>query len=487
MSRLSKTFLPTDLFCFSFSFLFVDINIKKISRLFVNHLFIITTLVLFGFALIGCETFQARKKIQHQLTAESYFYHARFDTALDQYRALTKNSKNNSRLLYLLEAGTLMHVAGSYEKSNLAFLEADELVEKLKKNIGKEIGAFFLSDVEQNFIGESFERVLIKMYIALNYLMLGDEQKAFNYFRKMNYELQEMKYEEASYRQDNGARYLYALLAESLGEYNKARVQYNNMILLGDEFAKSLAKDSLKKLEAKEKGEKKITGSLIVIVESGKAAVKESRGKLKNDPVFMQFLEGAIISAIAVQNASLAPALVLNGMKNAENPVPYYKVRSPQSDTPQAKITINNKFTTQTDILSSYSLTAIKNYNEQYNNIVQKNVASLATKAVTAMIAAEISSALIAEQAGDNPYKELIRVVASVSLSAGLGAIAAETIQPDLRCWRINFDNLQIKRLHLEKGEYQVMIDNPYDYPGKVVKTVEINPGKNTYILMRNF
>ena len=459
----------------------------------------ITLLLILGASVNACATFRAPAIINKQIRSESYFYRGQFERALDGYRSLVNKSQKKNRLLYLLEAGTIMHVAGEYDNSNLAFIEADAIAEKLKKSIGKEINSFFLSDLEQNFTGESFDRVLIKMYIALNYLMMNDEKNALNYFRKMNYELQEMKYTEASYRQNHSARYLYGLLAESIGNYNRARVQYNNMVLLGNDLIKQLGKESLLILEQKEKNaevsminhqkiEMEKVGGLVVIIESGKAAIKKSRGKLKGDPVFDKFLENAVIFAIATRGANLSHWSVLNALKSAENPIPYYEARVPQNPPLKAKIFINGKNRYETDILSSYSLLSIENFNEQYQNIVQKNVASIATKVVTAIIASEVAGEAIARGVqGSENNRTGLGAIFKLLLGSGFGAIASQTIKPDLRCWRNNFDNLQVKRVILPEGKYQISIVNPYGYPGTIDKQVKINSGKNTYILLRNF
>ncbi len=460
---------------------------------------IVVLLYVFFITIISCATFRTPAIIKKQINAESHFYQGNFEKSLDGYRNLVNESQKKNRLLYLLEAGTIMHVSEKYEDSNLAFLEANSIAEKIKKSIGQEINSFFLSDLEENFTGESFDRVLIKMYIALNYLMMGDEKNAFNYFRKANYELQEMKYTEASYRQNHGARYLYGLLAESLGDYNRARVQYNNMILLGNDLIRSLGEESLTLLAKKEKttekelinhqkAEKEKTGSLVVIIESGKAAIKKSRGELADDPVFDELLEDAVTLAIVTGGASISHLSVLNAIKCAENPIPYYQVRVPQNNALRASVLINGEKEQKTDILSSYSFISIENFNEQYEKIVQENVASIATKVVTAIVASEVAGEAIAKSVeGNQNTVSGLGAFFKLLFGSGFGAIAAQTIKPDLRCWRNNFDNLQIKRIILAEGEYQISIANPYSYPGTVNKKASILAGKNTYLLLRNF
>lgn len=82
-----------------------------------------------------------------------------------------------------MEAGTIFHTKGDYATSNKVFKDAEVIADQIQTSITKEGLAFMLSDNESNFKGESFERVLIKLYMAINYLMLGDVESSKRYFK----------------------------------------------------------------------------------------------------------------------------------------------------------------------------------------------------------------------------------------------------------------------------------------------------------------
>ena len=119
----------------------------------------------------------------------------------------------------------------------------------------------------------------------------------------MNAELEQITYFEAAYRQNQAARYLCAILAEELGNFNLARVQYNNMLTYPDEAIVKLAKKELYYLAVKENHREDLTkyaeyrgqpqylkegdtnyGSLVIIHPVGRAPVKVPRGTFADDP-----------------------------------------------------------------------------------------------------------------------------------------------------------------------------------------------------------
>src|SRR5690606_6997050 len=104
---------------------------------------------------------------------------------------------------------------GDYESSNKAFRDAENVADNIKVSISRQGLSFLLSDNESNFTGEDFERVLIKFYIALNFIFLGEYENAKIYFRRLDLELREMKYVQGKYKQNLFARYLDAVLSET--------------------------------------------------------------------------------------------------------------------------------------------------------------------------------------------------------------------------------------------------------------------------------
>ncbi len=412
------------------------------------------------------------KKLQ---TTEEDFYQGKYNSAVNEIRELVQDADAKDRLLYLMEAGVILHSMGEYEKSNLALKDADNIAETIKTSISRQAAAFLLSDRKVNFKGENFERVLIKFYIALNYLMLNDYDVAKRYFRKLNYELKEMKYEDQKYKQNVAARYLDAIISESKGNYNDARVQYKNIQmvepdnrhLLLSRYVLAEKESDAEDMTKYQAGKQSVLafnkemqpvsfhpkmGELIIIHQAGKAPTKESRGRLLEDEAFMVALRVAIHVAIVAEGAALSTTGVLAMMTTAENPVPIYMERD-RLGSREIQVFLNDTSVGKTEIMNDYKTTAIQNFNDNYSKLVTKNVASIATKIVIAAIAADALSDKLEEGSKGNVFvSKLVRFC----LGMGAGKAVAATVEPDLRCWRLLPSNFQIKRIFLEPGDYKI-------------------------------
>ena len=153
------------------------------------------------------------KKIK---ATEESFYNGDVDGAVASITPLAQDSSSRDRLLFYMEAGVVFHTKGDYQTSNDIFRRADEMAEEIKTSITDSTKAFLLSDREGAFQGENFERILIKYYLALNQVMLGDLENAKRTLRKLEADLKDMKYEDSAYKQILAARYLDALVSEEL-------------------------------------------------------------------------------------------------------------------------------------------------------------------------------------------------------------------------------------------------------------------------------
>ena len=115
------------------------------------------------------------KKIQ---STETSFYNGDVDGAVATVTPLAQDSSSRDRLLFYMEAGVVFHTKGDYKTSNEIFSRADEMADEIKTSITDSTKAFLLSDRESAFQGENFERILIKYYLALNQVILGDLESA---------------------------------------------------------------------------------------------------------------------------------------------------------------------------------------------------------------------------------------------------------------------------------------------------------------------
>lgn len=474
---------------------------KLVSRFRPGILFLVSILFLYSCAK-GYNTIIR--------DTEKLYYSGNYDAAIPKIRELATNADSKDKLLYLMEAGIIFHTQGNYESSNKAFKEAEEIADTIKVSIAKSGLSFVLSDNESNFTGEDFERVLIKFYIALNYIFLGQLEDAKIYFRRLDIELREMKYVQAKYKQNLCARYLDAILSESLNRYNDARVQYRNLVEIAPELEQ--VKGDRLVLAIKENDSRDIgqlssyknlinsydqkmravpyepgMGEVVIIHQAGKAATKESRGKLLNDQYFLLTLRGAIEGAIRSQNqAGLSVAGVMASISTAENPIPVYKMRDPAAALPRP-VLVNGKNIGTTVIYNDYSDTAIKNFNDNYTSMVVKNVSSIAIKLVAAAAATEAFAQSLKRGGKKSSEQQLVEGVLRLGVGAAAGFAAGATISPDLRSWRLLPSNYQIKRIHLKPGKYTIELPGSNLPDGKSKTEVLVESGRPTFLNYRSF
>jgi hypothetical protein len=137
------------------------------------------------------------------------------------------------RLLVLLERGLLHYYNGDFDESNRIFQEAEDLIDELyTKSISTEAAALLTTDLIRPYDGAEFERVMVHVYRALDYIALGRPQSALVEARKanLNLDLYTRDLEDPAYGDDPFVEYFTGLLYEWGGEINDALVSYRRAI-----------------------------------------------------------------------------------------------------------------------------------------------------------------------------------------------------------------------------------------------------------------
>jgi hypothetical protein len=463
-----------------------------------NRVWFLLSLLLLGY----CATsYQDKMK-----SVETALYSGKFDAAVPEMRTLVTDSGDKDKLLFLMEAGVVLHTKRDYEASNKAFMQAEVIADTIKTSVTKEALSFLLSDNQSNFTGESFERVMIKLYIAINYLCLNKYEDAKRYFKKVDFEQKEMKVTDAKYKQNILARYLDSIASESLEKYNDARVGYKNALeldpgnkdLLGDRYvlaSKEKDRGDLAKyaegknyVSAYDKSLQRIPytttlGEIIIVNQAGKAAVKESRGKLIDDPAIAGPLQAAIEASLQSNSKEgLTATGVIAMLGSAENPIPIYKERETHLAV-EVDILVNGISVGKTKIMNDYSATAMSNFNDNYKSIVTKNIASIATKVIAAGIAAYAVEKSVEKQTDSAIYGAIAGFITGFIS----GGVVAASLSPDLRCWRTSPSNFQAKRIFIEPGEYDLSFKSNSGSTAPDPVKLNIESGKATFVTFRSF
>jgi hypothetical protein len=132
----------------------------------------------FGLVSAGCKTYRDQAKSMRAAWVEG-----RYAEAAAQFeKRADKKDDSRDGVIWHLEAATALRVIGNYEQSNLHFDEAaqqiDEYEQKAKVRIGNEAAATLSNQQNLPYEGRPYDKIMLHTYKALNYLAMGDIEKA---------------------------------------------------------------------------------------------------------------------------------------------------------------------------------------------------------------------------------------------------------------------------------------------------------------------
>ncbi|OHD67614.1 MAG: hypothetical protein A2W19_11410 [Spirochaetes bacterium RBG_16_49_21] len=380
------------------------------------------------------------------------------------------NQAGKDQLLFMMEAGYALHIAEKYEDSNKVFLRAAQIAQVKPISISQEVGALLTDQTATNYRGEDFEKVLIHMYLGINYLMLRSFEDAAVEFKAVNNELQKIKAEngESRYKQNIMAKYLAAISHELRADVNAseedreyAAVEYRQILQLKPEL--SMTKNDLTYLQSPKNSQ---SGELVIIFQSGRTPVKVSRGKLLDD----SGMKASVAVAISMRNlaAGVTAAAVMASLAAAENPIPRFKIQS--NKTKFVKVTVLSQ-QVATEMLENIEYTAMKNLEDDYGRLRAKVAASIVTKTIVSIAAGIVAQEVTRKLSGGN---KLLSLGAGLLVGAGTGAALFATMRPDLRCWHFLPATLQLARMRLMPGKYTAKVQY-IGFNGAVLDTKYLN------------
>jgi len=143
-------------------------------------------------------------------------------------------------VLYNLDRGMTLHLAGRYTESNDFLDKAERRIDLLyTQSVTGETGAMLTNDNTLPYEGEDFEKVMINVIAGLNYVYLGDLDEALVEMRKVDHKLKILndQYGERNiYKEDAFARYLSGIIYEAKGELNDAFIAYRKALETYDDY-----------------------------------------------------------------------------------------------------------------------------------------------------------------------------------------------------------------------------------------------------------
>lgn len=143
-----------------------------------THPLCLAALALAAAALTGCQTYQQKTAETKNLWKSGNYAAA----AADFTQKAEKAKDGKDALVYRLEQATALRAAGKIPESIEAFQQADDLInayeEKAKTSVSSETGAILSNQANLPYTGRDYDKVMVNTYKALNYLQLGQTEKA---------------------------------------------------------------------------------------------------------------------------------------------------------------------------------------------------------------------------------------------------------------------------------------------------------------------
>ncbi len=175
------------------------------------------------FVLASCASYQG--KVNNARTA---LERGNYEEAIGAFQKLAAEHEKD-KLVYLMDLGTALQVAGRLTESNKIFTQADDLSERLDYHSVTKVASSLVANEEMvQYKGDTFEKIFINAYKALNYLELGDLENALVQSRRINEKYQQYRQaDKKNFELNFFARYIAALAREASRDYDNAYIAMN--------------------------------------------------------------------------------------------------------------------------------------------------------------------------------------------------------------------------------------------------------------------
>ena len=433
--------------------------------------------------LAGCSSLSTRyARVDHSLLAGNPQQADQIiEQAEDEYGSV-------GRVLYRMDRGMTLHLAGRYRDSSTLLEQAEFEAEELyTRRVRTETKAFLVNDTLLPYEGEPYEQVMLNVLKALNYAVMGQWDDALVEARRIDQRLNllaDQAGDKDAYRDDAFARYLTGILYESTGDLNNAFIAYRKAY---DRYQSALPwarvppppmlrTDLLRTSEALgltqeheeykqafpgqswEPAEKlRQFAQIVVIGYNGRAPHKEDQ--FIDLPISLDALRLVLITkgALGRSNQDTRGAeTLLYGLSGHVVRVALPKLVPHKTAIAYEEVTASGAggdYFARTELTQDIGALAAKNLNDRYAQIVRKAVARGAVKYALAEGMGR-GARMAASGQGNQSVGPLIGLL----VGALAHALAIGTEESDKRSWRTLPDEIQIARLWVPPGSYQVRI-----------------------------
>ncbi len=452
----------------------------RIGKLFVQ-LAVVSCVLL----LNGCATYSSSfKTIEQDLTGR------RYDDALKTIETQSKDKR--ARVLYLLNKGMVLRMKHDFVASNQSLEAAKQEMERLyAASVSENTLSFLINDATVSYAGDDYEQVLVHLYMALNYLELGQRDEARVEALQVDIKLREIgdKFPASKFTEDALSRYLTGMIYEELGEWSDAMIAYRKAY---DAYKKyqtnfGVAMPSMLKLDLVRLAQRQgLTDELAQYRKEFGIAPPPKKKPVADDPQGeLVFILNNGLAPIkrekVIDTWAPPPSVVVDASKSSDlrSPtppimvsiaLPYYESRP--NLISGARISVDDK---QTDTQLMENVDAIA------RSSLDARMPAITARAIARAVAKGVIQESV-DTAGRKRNDDAVQLFGSMLVRI----VSVATERADTRSWLTLPANVQIARLALPPGSYTVKVDllgeneqviGTQEYPGVV-----INKDRKTYL-----
>lgn len=406
---------------------------------------------------------------------------------------------SKSTALYFMDKGMVQYLAGRYTDSIQSLSAAEALTEDLyTRRIHTEVEAFLTSDNALPYEGEEFEKVLLNVYLAMNYVGLGLWDDALVEARKVDHKLTllaDRNQKRMTYTRDVLARYLSGILYEATGDLSNAFVAYRLALEALEDYRKNygtavpdlIHQDLLRVSEAlglnqehqeyrqafpgvtwQSESASQSDGELVFITHAGRAPIKRDLF------VDVPFSLAALTMVLATKrydrydphNHRVAES-ILYGLTGrvVRLAVPKFVPRPSHIAYTEAIVTNGDiRYTSHSALMEDITAIAVKDLDDRILRTTVKAVARAAWKfAIAEAVRVGVRSSIRDKEAG---------AVAGALAGAVAHMIAVASEEADKRSWATLPDRIFVGRLKVPPGTYDVELRHIGTHGGVVASQV---------------
>jgi hypothetical protein len=434
----------------------------------------------------------------------------------DTIIAQAENEYGSKNLvLYAMDRGMLLHLAGQYQQSNALLDQAEHEIDRLyTRSIRNETAAFLSNDNVLPYEGDPYEQVMINVAKALNYAAQGLMQEALVEARRIDHRLNvlaDRAKDAGGYRADGFARYLTGILYEAAGDLNNAFIAYRNAYeayLAMQGWARTpvpdlLPSDLLRLTEAlhlttefeqyrrsfpettwQPLPEQQQLAQVVLISYNGRAPRKEDL--FLDLPISLDALQLVLLNRGVFQfnrQQNRAADSVLYGLNGRVVRVALPRLVPRKTQVPYEQMTLTNDAGYATTVRSvlAQNLTALaeRTLSDRMPGITMKALARAATKYTLAEGMTRGAQQAVGRDAA--PWVGL-----AVGLITKGFAVASE--EADKRIWETLPDEIHIARSWVTPGRYEVSVRPAGTGPGQRQdgnRTLDLTGGQTAFVIQR--